>query len=66
MINTFVMSDLPTSCDSDDDVPTLPADTIAILQEFYQEQNEKSKKEEQGEIDEDWVSMVLVWCQHEP
>ena len=54
-------SAVATSCDSDDDVPTLPAYTLAILQEFYQEQNEKSKKEEQGEIVEDWVSMVLVW-----
>jgi hypothetical protein len=28
---------------------------LAILNEFYQEQNENSKKEEQGDIGEDWV-----------
>ena len=44
-------------CDSDDDVPRLPADTLAILNEFYQEQNDNLKKEEHGDIQEDWV-----WC----
>ena len=41
--------------DSDDDVPRLPPDTLAILNEFYEKQNEKAKKEEQGDIGEDWV-----------
>ena len=41
--------------DSDDDVPSLPPDAVAILNEFYKEQNEKAKKEEQGDIGEDWV-----------
>lgn len=41
--------------DDEDDVPTLPADTLAILEDFYREQNEKREKEEQGDIGEDWV-----------
>lgn len=53
--------------DSDaEDVPTLPADTLAILQQFQQEQTERVKKLESCvsnqdakaddiEIDEDWV-----------
>ena len=54
------------SSDDDDDVPALPLDTLAILQEFYQEQAERQGftleanggKITQGEIDveEDWVS----------
>lgn len=54
-------------CDTDD-IPTLPADTLAILQQFQQEQLERLKKLESGvenkdrqadeiEIEEDWVSL---------
>jgi hypothetical protein len=38
----------------------LPADTLAILNEFYQEQNENLRKEEQGDIGEDWVKYYLI------
>lgn len=55
--------------DSDsEDVPSLPADTLAILKEFQEEQLKKLEKlrssvqEEDGEandieIDEDWVCL---------
>lgn len=54
--NNVVNSDT----ESEDDVPRLPADTLAILKEFYREQNEKLKKEEEGEIGEDWVSIYCI------
>ena len=44
-------------CDSDDDVPQLPADTLAVLHEFYAEQAEQKAKEGEAEgiPEEDWV-----------
>jgi hypothetical protein len=45
------------SCDGE---PKLPADTLAILNELYQEQNENLRKEEQGDIGEDWVKYCSV------
>jgi hypothetical protein len=47
------------SCD-DETIIKLPADTLAILNEFYQEQNENLRKEEQGDIGEDWVKYCLI------
>ena len=52
-----IYNDVTISCDED---PKLPADTLAILNEFYQEQNENSRKEEQGDIGEDWVKYCLI------
>ena len=43
-----------------DEEPKLPADTLAILNEFYEEQNENLRKEEQGDIGEDWVKYCLI------
>ena len=47
----------------DDDVPTLSAETMGALMEFYKEQeerNEKLRQIEEGQVpetfDEDWVS----------
>jgi hypothetical protein len=45
-------------CDDEPKFSKLPADTLAILNEFYQEQNER--KEEQGDIGEDWVKYCLI------
>ena len=54
--------------DSDDDVPTLPADTLAALNAFYKEQDEEQKQNEEalksGQIkdvtlQEDWVIINL-------
>jgi hypothetical protein len=39
----------------------LPADTLAILNELYQEQNENLRKEEQGDIGEDWVKYFIIY-----
>ncbi|XP_034245449.1 EEF1A lysine methyltransferase 1 [Thrips palmi] len=62
--------------DSDtDDVPTLPADTLAILQQFQQEQIERLKKLENAgpnpdteandiEIDEDWQLSQFWYDDH--
>jgi hypothetical protein len=47
-------------CDDEPKFSKLPADTLAILNEFYQEQNENSRKEEQGDIGEDWVKYCLI------
>ena len=50
--------------DSEDDVPALPADTLAALQSFYKDQTEQRTKlevaVEQGDVSninlqEDWV-----------
>jgi hypothetical protein len=38
----------------------LPADTLSILNELYQEQNENLRKEEQGDIGEDWVKYLII------
>ena len=54
--------------ESDEDRPTLPADTLALLQEFYQEQADKASRESEtdgtgatnrpGEMpEEDWVNI---------
>uniref|UniRef100_A0A1I7XQQ8 RING-type E3 ubiquitin transferase n=1 Tax=Heterorhabditis bacteriophora TaxID=37862 RepID=A0A1I7XQQ8_HETBA len=42
--------------DSDDDVPQLPADTLAVLEQFHEEQRKKAEMEMDGcgEIDENW------------
>jgi hypothetical protein len=55
-IQTFI-NDVTISCDEE---PKLPADTLAILNELYQEQNENSRKEEQGDICEDWVKYCSI------
>jgi hypothetical protein len=41
-------------------LPADVADTLAILNEFYQEQNEHLRKEEQGDIGEDWIKYCLI------
>ena len=41
----------------DEDIPRLSSDTLAILSEFYREQEEKCKREESGDISENWVRM---------
>ena len=41
-------------------MPADVADTLAILNEFYQEQNEHLRKEEQGDIGEDWIKYCLI------
>jgi hypothetical protein len=53
-----IYNDVTISCDGEP--LKLPADTLAILNEFYQEQNENSRKEEQGDIGEDWVKYCLI------
>ena len=50
--------------DSNDDIPRLPPDTLAILNEFYEEQNEKAKKEEHGDIGEDWQLSQFWYDDH--
>lgn len=52
--------------DSDDDVPTLSAHTLAALQEFYEETQSppaasrpSSEQFAVGAVEEDWVSDVL-------
>ncbi|XP_077977382.1 EEF1A lysine methyltransferase 1-like [Glandiceps talaboti] len=60
--------------DSDDDVPQLPADTLAALQEFYAVQAEKEEQiksmlagnvvEGTGVIDEDW-QLSQFWYDEE-
>ena len=48
------MCDSPLS-EKEDDMPKLSTETLAVLQEFYREKNEKIEKERQGEISENWV-----------
>ncbi|XP_028413370.1 EEF1A lysine methyltransferase 1-like [Dendronephthya gigantea] len=50
--------------DDDKDVPTLPADTLAILEDFYKEQNKKHQNEEQGDIGEDWQLSQFWYDDH--
>jgi hypothetical protein len=56
--HTDIYNDGTISCDGEP--IKLPADTLAILNEFYQEQNENLRKEEQGDIGEDWVKYCSV------
>ena len=72
MLAAYVLThNLADMADSDgEDVPTLPADTLAILKQFQEEQIEKLKKLESSvpnqdaeaddiEIDEDWVCLFM-------
>lgn len=57
---------LSAMSDSDDDVPTLSADTLAALQEFYKENSARgttpSNQFAVGAVEEDWVSLLgLFW-----
>lgn len=54
--------------DSEDDVPTLPADTLAVLQSFLKEQTEQKQREEAAaetgdvsgiNLQEDWVYCLM-------
>lgn len=53
---------LSAMSDSDDDVPTLSADTLAALQEFYKENSARgttlSNQFAVGAVEEDWVSLL--------
>lgn len=47
----------------DDDIPQLPADTLALLAQFQQEQQKRAELEQSGEADvgEDWqVDLTLA------
>ncbi|KAI8498663.1 EEF1A lysine methyltransferase 1 [Branchiostoma belcheri] len=52
-----------SECESDDDVPQLPADTLAVLQQFYTEQADRERQLQEAirqqdvgkvELEEDW------------
>lgn len=67
-----VLPPLSTMSDSDDDVPTLSAHTLAALQEFYNETSgdagsSPSDHFSVGALEEDWVSevdLVPLHCMH--
>ena len=50
-----IMCDDSPISEEENDMPKLSAGTLAVLQEFYREKNEKIEKERQGGIGENWV-----------
>lgn len=44
-----------------DDVPQLSAETFAALQEFYREQDEKRVEDINGDVEENWVILKLMY-----
>lgn len=59
------MSSDQEKIDNEDDPVTLPADTLAILNEFLQNKREQESSESNGPdkqnmFEEDWVCLLLV------
>lgn len=55
------IEDINSIKDEDEDKPKLPPDTVAILEEFLLQKNERKKQEV---FEEDWVCFIQILNQN--